>query len=131
MPPTLKDLTAVRGDTLSRTMTAYTTTGAVMVLTGSTLWFTVKLASDSLADDTSAITKCYWISGGASSGISVTAPATGVFVIDAPNADTINLDPSQSYVYDVQVKDSNGRYYTLAEGNVIVAGDVTRRITTP
>lgn len=131
MPPTIIDLAAVRGDTLSLTATAYSATGAVLNLTGCTLWFTLKLSQDDAADDTAAVSRCSWVSGGAASGIAVASPATGVLTIDAPAADTANLDPALTYVYDIQIKDANARIYTLATGAVTAAPDITRRLTTP
>lgn len=130
MPPTRADWTAVRGDAFAKNVTAYDATGAILDLTGKTVWFTVKDAADQGTDDTNAITRCYWVSGGSSSGITVSAPTTGVIQIVAPGSDMAALNPERRYVYDVQVL-LNSQPYTLVYGDISVLSDVTRRVTTP
>ena len=130
MPPTRADWTAVRGDAFAKNVTAYDSTGAILDLTGKTVWFTVKDADDQTSDDTSAITRCYWVSGGSSSGITVSAPTTGVMQIVAPGSDMAALNPERRYVYDVQVL-LNSEPYTIVFGEIGVLADVTLRTTTP
>lgn len=130
MPPTRADWTAVRGDAFAKNVTAYDSTGAILDLTGKTVWFTVKDAADQGTDDTNAITKCYWVSGGASSGITVPTPSNGVMQIVAPGSDMANLNPERRYVYDVQVL-LNSQPYTIVYGEISVLSDVTRRVVTP
>ena len=130
MPPTILNLTAVRGDTFARTVTAYDSAGAALNLTGATVWFTVKDARDQQSDDSAAITRCYWVSGGASSGITVPTPSNGGITIKAPASDMAALVPGGAYVYDVQVL-LNNESYTIVQGDLAVERDVTIRQTTP
>ena len=128
----IANLAVVRGDTLVLTASVKQSDGVTAFnLTGCTMWFTVKDSRDTLADDTAAISKLYWVSGGAALGIAVATPATGVGTITMPAADSANLNPALTYVYDVQVKDASGLIFTVVQGTIAPSADTTVRVTTP
>lgn len=127
----MANLTIKRGDTWTRTATLYNPTGSAYDLTGCTVWWTLKDQSDNRSDDTEAVAKLYWISGGASSGITVAAPTSGAISVALTAVQTAALEAGKSYKFDVQVKKANGDIETAGEGFAMVEGDVTIRTTTP
>lgn len=124
-------LTAYRGDTFRTTATILTAAGTAFDLTGCTVWFTVKAGADVSADDSTALVRLYWVSGGASSGIAVTTPTLGVAVVTLSPAQMTPLNQYGGYRYDLQVKDSNGDVTTVDSGKLIATNDITLRLTTP
>ncbi len=122
-------LTMTRGDTFTWTATI----GAPTNLTGSTLWFTVKRARDVATDvnDALALVKSSWVSGGASAGITVAAPTTGVAVITIPSAVTATFDARLTYAFDLKMQDTGGSITTLDIGTISVIDQVSERTTTP
>lgn len=124
------DLDVIRGDTFTGSLTITDTDGSVYDLTGATVWLTIKRANDRSSDDTDALVKLYWVDGGASSGIAVATPTSGVIAITIPAASTDLLIPGQGYRYDVQVLKA-GTVGTPKRGEVNVVFDTTRRLTTP
>lgn len=96
-------------------------------LTGATIRVTFK-ANKALTDTDTGVFQYFWISGGASSGITVATPANGKAVLVVPASDTAQLQATK-YFYDVQITDATGKTYTPDEGSVTVKEDVTR--TTP
>lgn len=124
-------LTGVRGDTIVRTATITQPDGTAYDLTGCTVWFTVKEVTDRAANDDEALALLYWISGGASNGIAVSAPATGVVTVTIPASTTATLSPGRAYRYDLQIEDPLNAVATPDRGTLIVTRDVTLRVTTP
>lgn len=102
--------------------------GVAYNLVDCTLWWTAKRRKSD--DDSAAIAKLYWISGGASDGITVVTPANGQA--------TIRLTPTQTddftaypHVWDLQLKDASGVIRTVDSGVLYVSRSVTVRTTTP
>ena len=126
----MSDLSVGRGNTYRRALTIYQPDGAVYPLDGATVWLTVKDEADLSDTDDAAPIKLSWVSGGASAGITVADPASGVVTIEMTPAQTGALDPSTTYRYDVQVLKA-GKVDTPISGLVIVRRDTTRRTTTP
>ena len=119
--------TVAKGDTMEETATL-TAAGAAYNLTGCTLWWTLK--RDVSADDTDALIKLYWVSGGASDGITVATPANGQALVTLTPAQTDALGAA-TYQWDLQLKDGANRVFTVDSGQLVVKPDVTRRSTTP
>lgn len=116
-----------RGDTATWDLPVVDDHGAPFDLTGCTLWFTVKAGSVADAD---AVVSCSWVDGGASSGIAVDNPLTGIAVYGITAAQSAAL-ALRIYSYDVQLKDTIGAITTLVIGSLAVSADVTLRTTTP
>ena len=92
------------------------------------MWFTVKRR---LSDtDANAITKLYWVSGGAASGITVATPANGGAVILIAALTTAAFLQA-SYRWDLQLKDTAGIVRTVDSGVIVVRPKATVRTTTP
>lgn len=93
-------------------------------LTGGKIYATFK-TNVSQADAATGAFQYFWISGGSSSGITVTTPANGRAVLTVADSDTATYEVTK-YVYDVQVTDALGQTYTPDDGSVTVLADVTR-----
>lgn len=119
------------GDSWERTATITEEDGDPYNLTGTTLWFTVKAATDTANDDTAAPIKLYRIVGGTGDGITVTTPSTGVATIKATRAQMETLTPGLTYVFDLQILEADGDVFTPDSGVLLIERDVTRRIVTP
>lgn len=127
------ELTETKGDTFTYTATIKTKAGAAYNLGGCTVWFTLKTAGIAFSDatDANAIASCYWVDGGASSGIAVATPSLGVAIVTVAASVMDTLVEGIDYVFDIQIKDSLGKIVTADNGAVVVDSDVTRRVTTP
>ena len=103
-------LTMMRGDSKTYTVTISDSAGDPYDLTGASVWFTVDdLFEKTLAD-----------------GIAVTAPLTGVAVVTIDPEDTEDArDYRSSYRYDVQVKLADGTVKTPIRGLFVLTPDVT------
>lgn len=126
----MTNFTITIGDTFQRTATM-TAGGSAVNLTGATLWWTLKLASDTAPDDLAAIAKLFWVDGGSSAGIAVSDPLTGQAVVTLTPAVTDSLSLSIDYRWDLQLKDSIGRIFTVDQGRLLVGRQITVRTTTP
>lgn len=124
-------LTIYQGKDFIENLPVLNPDGSAYDLTGATLWFTVKLRSDQSQDDALASIKLYRIVGGLGDGITVTVPATGIATISMTAAQTEPLTIGESYVYDLQVKDTTGRVFTAFLDALYVSRPVTQRVTTP
>jgi hypothetical protein len=113
------NITVVRGDDHTLTFTLKDENAAVVDLTGATVFFTVKKATivESSTDDTNA---------SISKTLAASDPTNGIALVYLTNSDT-NLDPTVSYLYDFQVKFSDGKIRSVVSGAFIVTADVTRR----
>lgn len=101
--------------------------GAAYSLVGTTLWFTAKRRiSDPDAD---AIAALYWVSGGASDGISVTAPSSGVAEIAIDTTGTLDFVQA-AHRWDLQIEGTDGKRRTVDSGVLVIRPGVTTRVTT-
>lgn len=109
------NLTLIRGD-FTRYVLTVTRSGSPYDITGSTVFFTMKDnvdRPDSEAAAKKTITSHF-------------NPSGGISHIDLDAADTYNLR-IQHYYYDVQIKLTDGKIYTVVKGRITVQADVTRR----
>lgn len=125
------DIEMMRGDAFRRSINIDEPDDSDYDLTGATVWFTLKRAGDTAADDSGAIAQLTWESGGASNGIVVTNPAIGRITVVVPKENTALLNPAAKYRYDVQVVNVSGEPDTPIWGEVTVIGDVTRSTVLP
>lgn len=86
-------------------------------LTGATIYFTVKQASDETSDDSTALIK--------KDITSHTNPTNGTTLVQLTPSDT-DVAPGK-YVYDIKLKKANGDQTTVQVGNVVVKPAVTNR----
>jgi hypothetical protein len=113
-------VTIRRGDNATLKVTVYKgVTTTVADLTGSKLYFTVK-QRESDADSKAVLSK----TSDAGGGMAISEPLSGEVLI------TISAEESRSLLtgthwFDIQLKDSLDRIYTVLAGNVVVDADVT------
>lgn len=126
----MTNFTMIRGDTWTATASILDENGNIFNFTNCTVWFTIKGIHDRSLTDDNALVKLYWVSGGLSSGITISSPTSGNL--------TITLTPTQTetigwgdFIYDIQILDALGKYSTLEMGTISITPDVTRRRTTP
>lgn len=127
----MSSLTVWQNETFKENLPVLNPDGTAYNLTGCTLWFTVKLASDHSLDDTLALVKLYLIVGGAGSGITVPTPTNGIATIKMTATQTAALTIGESYVYDLKVKDTANDPFTALKDALYVQRAVTQRVTTP
>lgn len=114
---TIQDIQIVRGDTLELEIKVIDETGRPVDLSGSKVFFTVKLKAED-PDEQAAIQVVQQQHA---------APLAGTTFIEVDQSKTSLLSPRRSYVYDIQlVKD--GKVYTIAMGNLKVIQDITERV---
>ncbi len=116
----------IRDDrTLDVTVNANTTPQTPQSLDGAKVWMTVKDRTSDL-DDAAHIMKKNAAAGGSDSEIKILTPATdGQLEIYIVPADTEGMNPG-TYIYDVQVKLSNDKVYTVVRSQITFKDDVTR-----
>ena len=112
----MTNLTIIRGDSVTVNFT-FQSGGAAYDITGATCFFTVKKSADE-ADADASISKSW---------TSHTTPTSGLTTLALSSTDT-NLTPGV-YVFDTQVKASNGSIFSITPGTVTVVADVTIRTT--
>ena len=118
----------VPGDDFLYTATVTDENGDAYSLAGSTLWFTVKRRKSDA--DASAIAQLYWISGGASSGITVDTPATGIAAIRIAADDTDEIVQA-AHSWDLQLMDAAGVVRTVDFGTLVVLNRSTSKVVAP
>lgn len=116
------------GDTFQYTATIADDAGDPYDLLDCTLWFTVKRRTGD--SDVNAIAKLYWISGGASAGITVDDVTNGEAVVELTPTQTAAF-VAASYKYDLQISDQDGDLFTIDQGDIVSRPGVTQRTTTP
>lgn len=110
------DIETYRGDDLKLVVSFAQEDGTVYDLTGATLFLTIK---KSISDtDAEAIYR--------DTITSFDDPTSGSQDIVIPNTTTDNFVIT-SYVYDIQLKESDGSIKTVIKGKILVDLDVTRR----
>lgn len=113
-----KEINVHRGDYRTINITVYAGT-EIQVITDATLWLTVKTDPKIEADSEAVLQK----DGEVVSGDLGTAK----FDLDKDDTD---ITPGE-YTYDIQIKLSDGKNYTLAKDNFNVIQDVTITTTAP
>ena len=116
---TSADLTWTRGDSGRLDVVVKQADGTAYNLTGATLFLTVKTAL-SVADASATISKTVTTHDDAAAGESH---------FDITGGATPDNLTAGTYYYDVQLKDSTAKVYTLFGGQWRVLGDVTLRTT--
>jgi hypothetical protein len=110
----------IRGDTRVININALQADGITPLdLTGSKVYFTLN-ASNTPTDDTSAALQ--------KTTITHIAPTLGQTSITINPTDTQTLIP-QSYFYDIQILDTNGRVTSIKKDVFIINSDITRTNT--
>jgi len=114
----MANFTIKRGDTVQFSGTI-TQGGTALDITGASLWFTAK--NQYVDDDVSAI-----FQKTIGDGITVVNAAQGLITILLSPSDTTGLSKVKTIlVYDLQLKDTNSKIYSIASGNLVVEPDVT------
>jgi hypothetical protein len=97
-------------------------------LNGAKIWMTVKQRSGD-PDDQALFMKRNTAAGGSDDEIKILTPTTNgqaeIYIIPA---DTEEMDPG-TYQYDIQVKLSNNKTYTITRGKITFSEDVTKATT--
>ena len=112
------DLEVYKGDSKDYVITVKNSAGTAINITDYTFYMSVKES----ATDTDANAKI------AKTVTSHTTPASGITTISLSAAETNALsvsDKTQKYVYDVRMKDTNGKVTTILNGSFIVKQPVT------
>lgn len=110
------NLIITRGDTLVHRITVKNTDETAKDITGATVRYTVR---ERTYDGAQVLQKTV------GSGIILTTPASGIFDVTLPNADTAALSPSITYVYDCELTLS-GQVQTVQSGSITIVGDVSQ-----
>ena len=113
----MEKITVKRGDSTTFDITFTDDDDAVIDLTSSTVFFTVKRKVTDT--DAEAIIK--------KETSAFDDPLTGVAIISLAPADTTDL--SGVYSYDVQLKDNDGNISSSDKGKFIILRDITIRTT--
>jgi len=115
---TTQNLTLVRGDDKLYRLTFKDSNNTALDITGYTLFMTIKpSATDDLSDTSAVVAKTV---------TSHLDPTAGVSTINLSNTDTNEL--LGTYLYDIQLKDTDAKITTLLKGSYTVSADITRRI---
>ncbi len=113
-------LTVNRGDSLPITFLYQDSDDEAIDITGYTLWFTVrkKIAPTSIKTDDDAIISIK------QTGAQITSPAEGMTIFSlTPEMTDI---PPDTYIYDIQIKNTLGVIKSISVDDFIVEGDGTR-----
>jgi hypothetical protein len=118
------DFTMFRGDTKIIECTLFDSNANPYNLASCELWFTAK-RSITEADGAAVMS----LGTTPLTGITITNPANGQFVIEITPANTYSMNSGATLLCDIQLKDTNNRVYTVARGTITVVEDVTRTYT--
>ncbi len=127
----MTQLTMVRGDTLEFDIQIFRSDGVTPYdLTDATVWSTIKRQlSDADADAVSQVDST-GSSTPAGGEITITSAALGTVTVRHSALATTDFEAAAvEMFYDVQIKDSDARVFTVQRGTVLVDVDVTRRTT--
>jgi hypothetical protein len=111
------NMVSFRGDDLGINLEFKDTDDVPIDITGWTIFLTLKRSRDQV--DADAIVEM--------NVTNIPSPELGVVLITVPNTVTINF--SGSYWYDIQIKKTDGTIQTITNGNIFFERDVTRRTT--
>ena len=115
----MANITHIRGDTRTISVTFTTNDGTPIDISGSSVFMTINATKDP-TDDTSAVVL--------KEVTSHPDPVNGYTEITLDHADT-NLVTPGKYYYDVQLVQSDGVVVSLDSGRFTIKPDITRRIT--
>lgn len=111
------EISVYRGDTKTINLTFTNSSGSAIDISGWIVFFTVKLRSDNSNDDTNAVIQ---------KDISAhDNAANGETSFTLTTTDT-DLQIG-SYIYDIQIKDTDDDIYTITVGTFTVNQDITKR----
>ena len=114
-----------RGDNRTLALTV-TDANGVVDLGGASIWFTVKRSANDLDADAIISKASGSVPGGGNEQIDITSPATGEAEIYILPEDTAGLQvPTYDWVYDVQVKTSEDKVYTVKQGTFRLLPEIT------
>jgi hypothetical protein len=124
--PLVQDLTIVRGDNKSWTLTLTRNLTPVNLVSGTELFFTAK--NSLLNTDEQAIISIDNIGTYTTGSIAISAPTTlGIATISLFPIATLKLLVPVTLQYDIQLKETSGLITTVAIGTLAVTPDVTLR----
>jgi hypothetical protein len=111
------NLTMTRGDTRTFTVTVTNPDGSVYDLTGCEVWFSARLAPG---------VSPYVFMKQTGNGVIIPDPLLGVANVKVEPADTLSLPYAESILWwDAQIKSATGDLFTVDNGRLIVAPDIT------
>ena len=113
----MADITITQGDDEVQSWVIYDDSGDPLDITGGKLWFTVKTNYIQTDPGELQLTS-------PSSGLVLTSAADGEVTMTITNTQSAALT-AQTYVYDIQFKDVNGKITTLETGTLEVKPQVT------
>lgn len=114
----LRQLSSVRGDTKTYTITFKNAAGAVYNIKNWVVKMTLK-QNASLPDSEAVVAKTVTAFADTTSG------TTGVAEITLAPSDTVNVDPGE-YEFDIAVTTADNKHYTVMRGKYNLEYDVTR-----
>ena len=107
----------IRGDTHTISLAITGAMGAIVDLTGATVFFTVNAEKSPTDDSAAVIQKTVTIHSD---------PTAGKTVIKLDPADTDSVAPG-NYWYDIQIRASNGDISSLPKARFEIVSDISRR----
>jgi hypothetical protein len=128
LPPATNLGSVYRGDTIE--LPIWTATergvpvedgGAVIDLTGATVWFTAKKTLSD-GDEEAPGFQLSTVAG----GVEVIDPVAGLYRVTIPPSATVALEGPMVFQWDVQVRTTEPQTRTVARGTISVHLDVTR-----
>lgn len=114
----LRQLSSIRGDTKTYTLTFKNSSGAVYNIKNWVVKMTLK-QNASLPDSEAVVSKTVTTFSDTTSG------TTGVAEITLLPSDTVNVEPGE-YDFDIAVTTADNKHYTVMRGKYNLEYDVTR-----
>lgn len=115
----MADRSITRGDTRVYDLAFKDAAGAALNITDASIWFTAKRSrSDADADAVFQLT--------IGAGITVTNAVGGLATAEVTPGHTDDITIWTLLYYDIQIKDSTGKTYTVEEGTIAVIPDTTQ-----
>lgn len=128
--PLVQDITIVRGDTKTWTLTLTRGSSPVpfpSTAPGTKFWFTAK--SSLLNPDDQAVIAIDSVGSFTTGSITIISTTLGTASLTLFPPATINLIPPVTLQYDIQLKETDGTVSTVAVGTLAVTPDATQRTT--
>jgi hypothetical protein len=115
------DIEMTRGDSATFDLTLVEPDLTPLNLTSCNLRFTAKYSAGDT--DSQAV---FSVTNGEGDAITSATPASGVALVELSPSHTSSMPQAARLYYDVQVRKSNGKTYTVASGRLNVKADITR-----